>query len=222
MREFICGKNTVLDGIKNNLPIKVVYTTRPETKELSGVRVEKVSKEYLDKVTRENHQGYVAVLKEFNYYDLNTVINDKPEKILILDHVQDPHNLGAIMRSANAFGVKHIIIPKNRAAKVTPSALKVSSGGYVGLKVVRVNSIMDAIQKLKDAGVWIYSSALEGGTNIEQVTFNYPMAMIVGNEEKGVSRALLKHSDQIVYVNMTGTVQSLNVSVAAGIILSRI
>lgn len=218
MRELLCGKNTILDAIENKMPIKVIYTTRPnELKTDLDVRV--VDRQFLDKLTRENHQGFVAELGEFNYYDLNEIFKDKPEKVLILDHVQDPRNLGAIMRSANAFGVKHIIIPKDRAAMVTPAALKVSSGGYVGLKIIRVTSLIDAVEKMKDNSFWVYATALEGATDIKKTTFNYPLAMIMGNEEKGVSNTLLKHSDGKVYIDMNGTVQSLNVSVATGIVL---
>lgn len=218
MRELLCGKNTIMDAIENKMPIKVIYTTRPnELKTNVNVRV--VDRQFLDKLTRENHQGFVAELNEFNYYDLNVIFQDKPDKVLILDHIQDPRNLGAIMRSANAFGVKHIIIPKDRAAEVTASALKTSSGGYVGLKIIKVNSLIDVVTKMKDNSFWIYATALEGATDIKKTTFNYPMAIIMGNEEKGVSNTLLKHSDAKVFIGMDGTVQSLNVSVATGIVL---
>lgn len=221
MAEFICGRNSVQDAIDNNMPLKVIYTTRKnEIKNATKENVKVVDKAFLDKLTRENHQGFIAELKEFNYFDLQEVFNDKPEKILILDHIEDPRNLGAILRSANAAGVKHIIIPKDRAAKVTASALKVSSGGYVGMKVIRVPSIIDAILKLKKNNFWVYASALDPeATELNQTTFNYPMAMVVGNEGKGVSNTTLKHADAKVYIEMRGTVQSLNVSVAAGIIL---
>lgn len=221
MREFICGKNSVQDAIDNRMPLKTIWTTRKnEIKNTTNEKIEVVNKSFLDRLTRENHQGFVAELKEFNYFDIHEIFRDKPQKVLILDHVQDPRNLGAIMRSANASGVKHIIIPKDRAAKVTASALKVSSGGYVGLKIIRVSSIIDAITKLKKNDFWVYASALDkNASDINQTTFNYPMAMVVGNEEKGVSNTTLKHSDANVYIKMEGTVQSLNVSVAAGIIL---
>ena len=224
MREFICGRNSVQDAIDNNLPLRVIYTTRKnDIQNATKEKIEVVSKDFLDKLTKENHQGFVAELKEFNYYDIQEVFRDKPRKVLILDHVQDPRNLGAIMRSANAAGVKHIIIPRDRAAKVTASALKVSSGGYVGLKIIRVSSIIDAITKLKNNDFWVYASALdEHATDINATTFNYPIAMVVGNEEKGVSNTVLKHSDGNVFIKMEGTVQSLNVSVAAGIILFKI
>ena len=224
MREFICGKNSVQDALDNNLPIKVIYTSRKnELNNIQGRNVQVVDKRSLDKMTSENHQGFIAELKEFNYFSFDEILKDKPEKILILDHVQDPRNLGAILRSANAAGVKHIVIPKDRAAKVTPSALKVSSGGYVGIKVIRVNSLIDVITKLKKNSFWIYASALdEKASELNETNFNYPMALVVGNEEKGVSNTILKHSDQNVYINMKGTVQSLNVSVAAGIFLFKI
>lgn len=224
MREFICGKNSVQDALDNNLPIKVIYTSRKnELNNIQGRNVQVVDKRSLDKMTSENHQGFIAELKEFNYFSFDEILKDKPEKILIIDHVQDPRNLGAILRSANAAGVKHIVIPKDRAAKVTPSALKVSSGGYVGIKVIRVNSLIDVITKLKKNSFWIYASALdEKASELNETTFNYPMALVVGNEEKGVSNTILKHSDQKVYINMKGTVQSLNVSVAAGIFLFKI
>lgn len=221
MGEFICGKNSVQDAIDNKMPLKVIYTTRKnEIKNATKENVKVVDKVFLDRLSRENHQGFIAELKEFNYFDLQEVFKDKPEKILILDHIQDPRNLGAILRSANAAGVKHIIIPKDRAAKITASALKVSSGGYVGVKVIRVPSIIDAILKLKKNNFWVYASALDPeATELNQTTFNYPMAMVVGNEGKGVSNTTLKHADAKVYINMKGTVQSLNVSVATGIIL---
>ena len=224
MREFICGKNSVQDALDNNLPIKVIYTSRKnELNNIQGRNVQVVDKRSLDKMTSENHQGFIAELKEFNYFSFDEILKDKPEKILILDHVQDPRNLGAILRSANAAGVKHIVIPKDRAAKVTPSALKVSSGGYVGIKVIRVKSLIDVITKLKKNSFWIYASALdEKASELNETNFNYPMALVVGNEEKGVSNTILKHSDQNVYINMKGTVQSLNVSVAAGIFLFKI
>lgn len=222
MRELICGRNSVLDAIANQLPIKVIYTSNPQELKGCGCKVEVRTKRELDELIHENHQGFVAELKEFNYYDIDVISKDNPKIVLILDHLQDPRNLGAILRSANAFGVKHIIIPKDRAAKVTASALKTSSGGYIGLKILRVNSLVDIITKLKEKGYWIYATNFENSKNINDISFNDPMAIIVGNEEKGVSNSLLKQADECFFVKTVGTVQSLNVSVATGIILSKI
>ncbi|CAM9115738.1 23S rRNA (guanosine(2251)-2'-O)-methyltransferase RlmB [Mycoplasma marinum] len=223
MGKLICGKNSVQDAIKNELPLAKVYLLKsPVLKINKNTKVQIISKKEMDKLTRENHQGFVAELKEFNYYTLEDILRDKPERFLILDRVQDPHNFGAILRSANAFGIKHVLIAKDRQVEVTPTVLKVSSGGYVGIKVVRVDSMQTAIKKLKDSGIWIYATSLEKAAPVSQVTFNTPMALVIGNEGKGVSKPILKQSDQNVYIPMEGTVQSLNVSVATGILLSNL
>ena len=223
MGKLICGKNSVLDALENKLPLSKVYLLKPTEKKIdNGIKVQITSKREMDKLTKENHQGFIAELKEFNYYTLDDLLKDNPEKFLILDRIQDPHNFGAILRSANAFGIKHIVIAKDRQVEVTPTVLKVSSGGYVGVKIIRVDSMQTAIKRIKDANIWIYATALEKGTPVNKVTFNTPMALVVGNEGKGVSKPILKQSDQNVYIPMSGTVQSLNVSVATGILLSNL
>lgn len=224
MSKYICGKNSVLEALENNLPIRKIFIS-PKVKlhSSNGIDVEVKSFSELDKMVSANHQGYVAELKEFNYYNIDEIIKDKPEKVLVLDHIQDPHNFGAIIRTANASGVKHIIIPRDRAVKITPTVLKIASGGQVGIKIIRVDSLYPSLTKLKEHGFWIYATALdETATDANDTTFNYPLALIMGNEQKGVNKTLLKLSDQKVYINMKGTVQSLNVSVAAGIMLFKI
>ncbi len=223
MGKLICGKNSVLDALENELPLSKVFLLKPLDRKINNdIKVQITSKREMDKLTKENHQGFIAELKEYNYFTLEDLFRDKPEKFLILDRIQDPHNFGAILRSANAFGIKHIIIAKDRQVEVTPTVLKVSSGGYVGVKIIRVDSMQTAIKKIKDANIWIYATAIEKGTQVDKVTFNTPMALVVGNEGKGVSRAILKQSDQNVFIPMKGTVQSLNVSVATGILLSNL
>ena len=222
MREYICGKNTVLEAIVNDLPLETVYITNENTKEkIKGPFTLKIiSKKEMDKMTKLNHQGFLATLKEFNYWNISEIEKDKPEKVLILDHIQDPQNFGAILRSANAAGVKHIIIPRERSPKVTPAVLKVASGGHIGMKIIRVDSLFNEVQKMKEQGFWIYSTTLDqDSVSHKHASVNYPMALIVGNEGKGVSKTLLKISDQKIHINMEGTVQSLNVSVATGILL---
>lgn len=222
MRELISGKNSVLDAIKNKLNIKIIYTTRPE--QVQGFdKVKIVDKRFLDKLVKGNHQGLVAELINFDYSSFEDIISQEPGKILILDHIQDPRNLGAILRSANAFGWKHIIMPQDRAAKITSAAIKTSSGGYVGLNIARVKSLQSTLDKLKKLNYWTYATALnEESQPIDKITFNKPVVVIIGNEEKGVSNTLIKHSDQTFFIPTKGTVQSLNVSVATGIILSSI
>lgn len=223
MSKYISGKNSVLEAIKSGLPIKKLYITNRVSMNTEGLDIEIKTMQDLDKMVRSNHQGYVAEIKEFNYYNISEILNDKPEKLLVLDHVQDPHNFGAIIRTANASGIKHIIIPKDRAVSVTPTVLKVASGGQIGIKIIRVDSLNSALINLKNNGFWIYATALdETAIDADQARYNYPMALVVGNEAKGVSRTLLKLADEKVYINMKGTVQSLNVSVATGIMLFKI
>ncbi len=143
---LICGRNSVTEAIENNVPLKIIYTTgKVDFKVEASVEVRQVSKSELDKLSGyANHQGIAAEMMDINYFDLSAIDRDRPKQILILDHIQDPHNLGAILRSANAAGVKYLIIPKDRAAKVTPTVLKVASGGLVGTKIIRVNSLYEA------------------------------------------------------------------------------
>ncbi|KKB26679.1 23S rRNA (guanosine-2'-O-) -methyltransferase [Mycoplasmopsis meleagridis] len=222
---LLCGRNSVFDALKNNFPIEKIFIAK-ESNNLSlkikkyNVAIEIVTKKDIEKITTENHQGIIAVLKDFPIYDLNYLLNEKPNKVLILDHIQDPHNLGAIIRTANAFGIKFIIISKERSADITNSVLKISSGGFIGIKIVKVNSISATIHKLNKNGYWIYASALEEKSiSLNKIKFNSPSALIVGNENYGVSKSALKMADQIIHIEQFGSVQSLNVSVATGILL---
>lgn len=225
MGQLISGKNSVLEAIKNKVPLKRIYVLKPLTiLPEKSVEVVITNKKHLDELSNENHQGYVAQMHEFNYFNIEEVFKDKPQKILILDHIQDPHNLGAIMRTANGAGIKHLIIPRDRAAKVTGSVLKVASGGQIGLKIIRVNSLNAVVLTLKKHHFWIYASGLsEQAIDLTSITtFNYPLALIVGSEGKGVAKTLLNASDQVIKITMKGNVQSLNVAVATGIMLFKI
>lgn len=224
MSKYICGKNSVLEAIENNIPLKKIYiSNRVTLKNNNEINVEVKTMNELSKLTKANHQGYVAEIEEFTYYNIDEIRKDNPKKVLVLDHIQDPHNFGAIIRTANAAGIRHIIIPKDRAVKVTPTVLKIASGGQIGIKIIRVDSLYPSLKKLKDDSFWIYATALDDtAVDANYVNFNYPMVLIVGNEQKGVNKTLLKLSDEKIYINMEGTVQSLNVSVAAGIMLFKI
>ncbi|QJB71360.1 23S rRNA (guanosine(2251)-2'-O)-methyltransferase RlmB [Mycoplasma sp. 1654_15] len=222
MVKYICGKNSLLDAIKNNIPIKKIYLAKPLVDiDLKKFEVKIVEKTFLDKLAKGiNHQGFVAEVENVKYFPIESIFKDNPERILILDHIQDNHNLGAIIRSANAAGIKHIILPKDNCAKINETVIRISSGGFVGIKFVQVNSLLATIDKLKKRNFWIYSSALtKQAKSIETINFNLPTAIVLGSEAKGVSKSLLNQSDETFYIPMQGTVQSLNVSVAAGIIL---
>lgn len=221
---YLCGKNSVFDALKHKFKIDTVYVTSKshaeKIKEHSNCKVVIKDDLFFKDFVNENHQGFVAILNDFPFYDLESIKYDMPNNILILDHLQDTHNLGAILRTANAAGIKHVILPKDRSADITSAVLKISSGGFIGLKIIKVNSIVATIEKLKKWGFWIYTSALNNkSNNYSKIEYNKPSCLVVGNEENGVSKSVLNCSDQIIYIPQKGTVQSLNVSVATGILL---
>lgn len=225
---YLCGKNSVIEALQNDFPIKCCYVANVQAaneikKYNNDIQIFIEDKNELNKMTNQNHQGYIALIKDITYYNIDILMNDLPDKVLILDHLQDPHNFGAILRTANAFGFKHIIFPKERSVEINSTVLKISSGGFVGMKFIRVNSISATITKLKKMNFWTYGSILDSNsTALDKTNFNFPMALVVGNEEKGSSKSTLNLVDSLVYISQTGTVQSLNVSVATGILLYEI
>lgn len=220
---IICGKNSVLDAIENDIAINKIYSTKPLDIKNKNIKIKIVSKHFLDTLTSTNHQGVVAILeKNFSYGSFDLIIKNKPNIVLILDHIEDNQNLGAILRVANGSGIKNIVMPKERCAQVNDVTLKVSSGGFNGLNIARVNSLQVAIEKLKENNYWIYTTAIEQGNSYDNTKYNFPMALVVGNEAKGVSKTILNQSDQNIYIPMKGSVQSLNVAVATGILLFEI
>lgn len=221
MFKYVCGKNSILDAIKNHLVFKVIYISRKsDIRFFANQKIELVTTEFLNSLTKANHQGFVGILENAKFFPLDVIAKDNPKTVLILDHLQDQQNLGAILRTANAAGLKHIILPKDRAASISEVTLKISSGGFVGLKFIVVSSLSATITTLKKQGFWIYASALDKKSNsIYDWNPNLPAAIIVGNESKGISKTLLNQADELIYIPMQGTVQSLNVSVATGIIL---
>ncbi|UUM19569.1 MULTISPECIES: 23S rRNA (guanosine(2251)-2'-O)-methyltransferase RlmB [unclassified Mycoplasma] len=224
MHKFIIsGKNSVLEAYKNNLPILKILVSKKEHASLFDSKktmIQIVDSQKLNQISKENHQGFIAYLQEINYKDTNHLIKTKPKGVLVLDKIQDPHNFGAIIRTANAAGIKDIIYPKENSCDITPTVLKVASGGFVNMNFYRVNSISATITKLKKAGFWAYATTLNSNSvNHSQVNYNTPSLLIIGNEGNGISKSVLSVADQSVYIKQYGSVQSLNASVATGIIL---
>ena len=189
---------------------------------LSYVEISKLD----DLSSKGNHQGVVLEVKPFEYSDLTSIINISKKKehplILILDEIEDPHNFGAIIRSADAFGVDGIIIKKQNQVPVTMTVSKVSTGAIEFVKIAQVANLSVAIDKLKENGYWIYSADGSGKDDYQKIKYDGPIALVVGSEGRGISRLVLKNSDFIIKIPMNGHVNSLNVSVATGILLSRI
>lgn len=224
MAKLICGKQLVYDAINHGLKIRVLYVLKPVQFPGSSFKIKIINKNQMDQLTNLNHQGFVAELEtEFQYTSFEEIIKEQPKIILVLDHLQDPHNLGAIIRSANAAGVNHLILPKTRSVSVNETVLRTSSGGIVNMKIARVNSLQASLKKLKKEHYWIYVSALEQeAQNYSVINYNFPLVLVIGNEAKGVSKSILYEADGIIFIPLRGTVQSLNASVACGILLFEI
>lgn len=225
MQQFImCGRNSVIESYQNGVKIDTIYLAKESNKNLFANFKGKIiikDNAFLDKLSEgENHQGYVALISNIKILDINYLIKNQPSKVLILDHIEDPRNLGAIIRTANAAGIKDIILSKDKSADLTPTALKTSSGGFVNMNFYKVSSISATITKMKENNYWVYATALDKkALPHTKANYNSPCAIVVGNEGKGVSKSVLSVVDQTIYIEQFGTVQSLNVSVATGIVL---
>lgn len=232
--QYIYGRNPVLSAIREDSVLELFLKANlsddkflNEAKEI-GIKINSnLSNEALTKlVGTDKHQGVVAIIKKYNYSSLDEIISGSLKKdqplILMLDGINDPHNLGAIIRSADAFSVDGIIIKDHGQVEVTPTVQKVSTGAIDYVKIAKVNNLSNAIQKLKDNGFWIYAADGSGDCSYEKLTYDRPTVLIMGSEGFGISNLVLKRSDFIIKIPMSGHVNSLNVSVATGILLSRI
>ena len=176
------------------------------------------------------HQGVAALIKTPTPLSLNELLSrlgadeapPTPPLLLMLDSIQDPHNLGAAIRSAAAFGVAGVIIPKDRSAQITGTVLKSAAGTLPLVEICQTTNLVEALQKLKEHGFWIYGAAGEATTTIYQSDLSGPICLVVGNEQKGIRPLLRRHCDFLISIPLAAGVESLNVSVAAGIILAEI
>ena len=172
----------------------------------------------------DNCQGVIAIVPPFEYCEIEDILQYAEQKeeepfILILDGIEDTHNLGAIIRTAETAGIHGIIIPKRRAASVNSTVSKVSCGAVEYMKIARVNNITDSIKKLKEAGLWICGTSISTEKYYFDQDLTGPMAIVIGNEGKGMSDLVEKNCDYLVKIPMMGKVESLNASVSTGIII---
>lgn len=189
------------------------------------IDIEWLPRQELDRIAnKENHQGVIAICHETKIYnedDLATIIANliEPPFLLILDSVQDPHNLGACLRSADAAGVHAVIAPKDKAVSVTPTVRKVASGAAETVPFIQVTNLARTLRWLKDQGVWLYGAASEGDQAFYQANLLGPVAIVLGAEGSGLRRLTRDNCDVLVSIPMQGFVSSLNVSVATGVLL---
>ena len=193
-----------------------------------GIPVEYRDRAYLEKlaVTRD-HQGVVCLCKDFEYTDLEVLINNRRGPfldglIVLLDGITDPQNLGSLLRTAQCFGANGVVIPRDRAAPVTPTVIKASAGAALHLPVARVVNLANALDWLKKEGYWIYAAEARSGTPLNGVDFEGSVGLVMGSEGEGLRPLVRKKCDFFVSIPLERTFDSLNVSVAAGILLHHI
>lgn len=218
---LVYGKNT-LKELKPEDIRKVFISKNVKNNELfeylksNKIKYELTENFILDKKIKGNHQGIVIEINDYSYYNLKESYNE--DFVVILDHLEDPHNFGAIIRTCEAAGINYIIIPKDRSVRVNETVMKTSSGALSRIKIILVSNINDAINKLKKEGFFIYAADMLG-KNYKKIDFNLKKCLIIGNEGKGISELVLKNSDEIVSIPMKGKINSLNASVAAAVLI---
>ncbi|WP_282929159.1 23S rRNA (guanosine(2251)-2'-O)-methyltransferase RlmB [Anaerococcus sp. Marseille-Q7828] len=219
----IYGRKPVLETIDAGVEIKRAYIIDQKTpivgKIIDKLTRAKVEIKFVDKNffrdVEGNHQGVMIEVDSFKYGSLDDVKDS--ERLILLDKIEDPHNLGAIIRSAESFGFDGVIIPERRSAKVSPTVYKTSAGAINNIKIVMVKNLNRAMEELKDQGFWIYGLAGEAESSIDQTDLKGKVALVVGNEGDGLSRMVREHCDMLVKIPMQGLVNSLNASVASAI-----
>lgn len=221
---LVYGKNSCEEILKQEKNIKRVYLERNFKDRVITDLIEKLkikpiflTKYELDDLCEGNHQGIVIEALEYEYADIDEIINENGF-IVMLDHLEDTHNFGAIIRTCEAAGVDGIIIPKDRSVSVNSTVMKTSSGAAVNVKICMVTNLVQTINYLKEKGYWIYASSMDG-TNYTNEDYKTSTCIIIGNEGKWVSELVKKSADFIVSIPMIGKINSLNASVAAGIFI---
>ena len=219
----IYGRKPVLETIDAGVAINKAYIIDQKTpivgKIIDKLTRAKVEIKFVDKNffkdVEGNHQGVMIEVESFKYGSLDDLSDS--EKLILLDKIEDPHNLGAIIRSAESFGFDGVIIPERRSAKVTPTVYKTSAGAINNIKIVMVKNLNRTMEELKERGFWIYGLAGEAESSIDQTNLKGKVALVVGNEGDGLSRMVREHCDMLVKIPMQGLVNSLNASVASAI-----
>ena len=227
---YIYGKNVAKEKIISGERINKIYlAAKFSDRELLDLIKEKKIKynfvpiKFLDSKVSGLHQGIILDVDDIDTFDLDYVKNIKKDNplLVMLDHLEDPHNFGAIVRTSEALGIDGIIIPNDRNVGVNSTVVKTSAGAIYNMPIIRVANLMATIKKLKDMGYWIVGTDMDGEdyTNID---YNMPVCLVIGNEGKGMSKIISDNCDYIVRIPMVGKINSLNASVSCGIVLAQI
>jgi len=233
-QEYIIGKNPVIEALKSNRDINKILiaegSQRGQMQQVTqlakegGVLVQFVPKKKIDQITDQNHQGVLAYVAAYQYAEMDDLFaaaekKNEPPFFLLLDEIEDPHNLGSIMRTADAVGAHGIIIPKRRAVGLTATVAKSSTGAIEYIPVVRVTNMARTLDELKERGVWIVGTDALGKEDYRQIDGTLPLGLVIGSEGKGMGRLVRDKCDFLIRLPMAGKVTSLNASVAAALLM---
>ena len=229
---LIFGRNPVYEALSSDHVIKLYAVTGFSFPKITDLAKEKhiplvyISPKEMSQICSGAHQGIIGETKGYHYYSLEEIITFGSKEtnpiILLLDGIEDPHNLGAILRSADVFKVSGVIIPKHSSVSLNATVAKTSAGAINYVPVCMVNNLNNAISKLKENGYWVVSSDGSAKIDYQDLAYDFKVALVIGSEGKGVSRLVVSNSDYVVKIPMFGSVNSLNASVAAGVLLANI
>lgn len=219
----VFGKN-VFNELKDDVKsIKKVYLAKNfnDKEIIDFIHKNKISYSFvdsrnMDSMVEGKHQGIICIVDDYAYASYKDMLNDKV--VVMLDHLEDPHNFGAIIRTCEAAGIKSIIIPKDRSVSVTSTVMKTSAGALEHVNVAMVNNLVNVIDDFKKNGYFVYAADMDG-TNYKDVDYSDKVLLVIGSEGNGVGRLVKKNCDQILAIPMVGKVNSLNASVAAAILI---
>ena len=225
---LVYGKNVAKELLKNKRKIKkVILANNFKDDEImsllndNNINIVYEEKYKIDKLEKGNHQGILLEIEDYKYIDEKGMLDNLPDNpfIVILDHLEDPHNFGAIIRTCEASGVDYIVVPKDRSVQINSTVMKTSVGALDNVNIVQVTNLNNTINKLKDRGLWVVGTDMEDSVLYDEIDYKIPTALVIGSEGFGMSSLVKKNCDFIARIPMNGKINSLNASVAAGIMI---
>lgn len=223
---LVYGRNVAKEILKKNKKVeKIILQEGFDDKEINSYiengnfKVEIKQKREIDRLAEGVHQGIILFIPDYKYKTLSEILALEPQFIVLLDHLEDPHNLGAIIRTCEAAGVDAIVMPKDRQVMINSTVMKTSVGTLDNMNIASVTNLVQTIEELKKNGFWIVGTALENSVDYRSIDYSGKIALVIGNEGSGMSRLVAKSCDFVAKIPMYGTTNSLNASVAAGIMI---
>ncbi len=223
---LVYGRNVAKEVLQKPEKVKKVFLQKDFSDksinsllEKNNIKIEYLDKKGFSKFDKYSHQGIILDIEDFSYTNYKDLLDIEDAKIVILDHLEDPHNLGAIIRTCEAAGIAGIIIPKDRSVDINSTVMKTSAGALENVKVAKVTNLVNTIDELKENGFWIVGTAMEGTFDYRDIDYTGKIALVIGNEGNGISKSVLKECDYVAKIPMYGKINSLNASVAAGIMI---